>query len=61
MKDKCMLLHLVFRQYIAELREESDFNACYNFVDRLVIDVSLDSVLMETSFKNASTDIRNHV
>jgi hypothetical protein len=61
MEDKFMLLHLVVRQCIAELREESDFNACYNCVDRLVIDVSLDSALMETSFENASADIRNHV
>jgi hypothetical protein len=61
MEDKFMLLHLVSRRYIAELREESDFNACYNCVDRLVIDVSLDSVLMKTSLENASADIRNHV
>jgi hypothetical protein len=56
-----MLLHLVFRQCIAELRLESDFNACCNFVDRLVVDVSLDSAMMKTSLENASTDTRNHV
>jgi hypothetical protein len=61
MEDKCMLLHLVIRQCIAELRLESDFNACCNFVDRLVVDVSLDSAKMKTSLGNASTDTRNHV
>jgi hypothetical protein len=47
MEDKFVLLHLVFRQCIAELREESDFNACCNFVDRLVVDLSLDSAMMK--------------
>ncbi len=61
MEDKFMLLHLVSRRCIAELREESDFNACYNCVDRLVIDVSLHSALMKTSLENTSADIRNHV
>ncbi len=43
MVEKFILLHLESRRCITELREESDFNACYNCVDRLVIDVSLDT------------------
>jgi hypothetical protein len=61
MEDKFMLLHLVSRRSILELREESDFNACYNCVDRLVIVVSLDSALMENSLKNAFADDHNQV
>jgi hypothetical protein len=43
MEGKFILLHLEFRRCIEELREESGFNACHKCVDRLVIDVSLDT------------------